>query len=64
MISGLLRSNTMQFNFGAGVLWFLGILLEIDFIKNNPEWVAILAGITAIINILLRLKTNKAISER
>jgi hypothetical protein len=60
----MLKSKTMQFNGGAAILWFLGVLMEADFIRDNPELTAMLAGVVALINMLLRLKTNKPISEK
>lgn len=56
------KSNTIQFN---GI--FLGILaalMDTEFIKTNPEYTAIIMGVQAIANILLRLKTKKPIAER
>lgn len=64
LLGGMLRSNTMQFNFGAAILWFLGALSESKLLTDNPEWMAILGGVTAIVNIFLRAKTKKPLAER
>lgn len=64
LLGGMLRSNTMQFNFGAAILWFLGALSESELLTDNPEWMAILGGVTAIVNIFLRAKTKKPLAER
>lgn len=64
LLGGMLRSNTMQFNFGAAILWFLGALSESELLTDNPEWMAILGGVTAVVNIFLRAKTKKPLAER
>lgn len=61
---GAFKSNTVQFNGGAALLWFLSVLMDADFVKDNPEYSAIAAGIMALVNILLRFKTKKPLEER
>lgn len=64
VLLGAVKSNTMQFNFGAAVLWFLGVLSDASFVTDNPEYTAILAGVVAVVNMFLRAKTTKPLSER
>lgn len=59
---GSLRSNTVQVNGLLAVIW--GALLNSEMIQSNPEYTAIMGGISALINILLRFKTSKPLSER
>lgn len=64
LLGGALKSNTMQFNFGAAVLWFLGVLSDASFVTDNPSTTAMLGGIVALVNLLLRAKTTKPLAER
>lgn len=64
LLKGAAKSNTVQFNVAAAALWMLGALMGADFVKSNPDMVAILAGVQGLINILLRMKTSKPLSER
>jgi len=64
LLGGMLRSNTMQFNTAAAVVWFLTVLMESDFVSSNPEYTAIAAGVMAIVNMVLRMKTKKPLEER
>jgi hypothetical protein len=54
----------MRVNLGAGLLWFLSVLSGASFVTDNPEYTAILAGVMAIVNMVLRAKTTKPLSER
>lgn len=64
LLKGTAKSNTVQFNVAAAALWILGALMGADFVKSNPDLIAILAGIQSVINLLLRMKTSKPLSER
>jgi len=64
MFQGALKSNTVQFNILATILWGLGALLGADFIKNNPDTLAIVAGLQGLVNVLLRFKTSVPLSEK
>jgi hypothetical protein len=35
-----------------------------DVIQSNPEYIAILGGVQALVNVLLRFKTEKPLAER
>jgi hypothetical protein len=59
---GAAKSNTVQLNGIFAIIW--GALVQSDFIQSNPEYVAIAAGIQAVLNILLRFKTKKPLAER
>lgn len=54
------RSKTVWFNIIAFAVLFLQMVLNTDLIVD-PEWVALL---TALLNILLRYKTNAPIKIR
>lgn len=62
VILGAAKSNTIQFN--AIFLAILTAISQTDYIKTNPDLVQIMAGIQAVVNILLRFKTDKPISQR
>lgn len=64
LLGGMLRSNTMQFNAAGAVVWFLTVLMNADFVSSNPEYTAILGGLMAIVNMVLRAKTKKPLAER
>lgn len=64
LLGGTLRSNTVQFNALAAVLWFLSTIGETSFVSQNPEYSAILGGVVAIVNLVLRAKTKKPLAER
>lgn len=64
LLKGAAKSNTVQFNGAAIVLWLLSQLGEVNFITDNPEYSALLAGAVALVNLLLRFKTSKPLSER
>ena len=61
---GATKSTTVRFNVLAGLLWFLGVLSDASFVTENPEWMGILGGITAIVNLFLRAKTTKPLKDR
>jgi hypothetical protein len=63
-IKGALKSNTVQFNGAAAILWFLEVLGQTNFISDDSQYSALLAGIVALVNIVLRFKTKKALPER
>lgn len=62
LITGAAKSNTIQFN--GFFLALLAALSQSEFMQNNPDAMAILAGINAIVNLFLRFKTKKPVSER
>ena len=62
LLKGAAKSNTIQFN--AIFLAVLTALLQTDFIQSNPDYLAIMAGINAVVNILFRGKTDKPLSQR
>ncbi len=64
LLQGAVKSNTIQFNVATGVLWVLGVLLKADFVTSNPDLVAIMLGVQAAVNVLLRFKTSVPLSER
>lgn len=59
---GALKSNTVQVNSIFAAIW--GALVNSELVQNNPEYVAIAAGVQAVLNILLRFKTDKPLAER
>jgi len=62
VLMGGLKSNTVQVNSILAVIW--GAVLNSDVISTNPEYTAILGGVSALINIFLRVKTEKPLSQR
>jgi len=64
LLRGATKSTTVRFNVLAGLLWFLGALSDASFVNENPEWMGILGGITAIVNLILRVKTTKPLEDR
>lgn len=63
-ILGGLKSNTVQANSGGLIILILTAIYNSEIIQTNPEYVAIGAGIMALVNIVLRVKTSKPLSER
>lgn len=63
-ILGGLKSNTVQANGGGLILLVLTAIFNMETIQSNPEYLAIGAGIMTIVNIFLRVKTSKPLSER
>lgn len=64
LLRGASKSTTVRFNVLAGFLWFLGVLSDASFVTENPEWMGILGGVTAIVNLFLRAKTTKPLKDR
>lgn len=64
VLGGAVKSNTMQFNFTAAVLWFLDVLGDTSYVADDPNKTAVLVGLVALINMVLRAKTKKPLSER
>jgi hypothetical protein len=64
LLKGSLKSTTVQFNLAATALWVLGVVMASDFVRSNPDYLAIAAGVQGIVNVLLRFKTSKPLSER
>lgn len=62
LIKGAAKSNTIQINALLLAIW--SAVLQTEFIQSNPDLVAIMGGVQAIINMLLRVKTSKPLSER
>jgi len=63
-ILGGLKSSTVQANTGGLLALILTSIYNAEIIQSNPEYLAIGTGIMAIVNIFLRLKTSKPLSER
>ncbi len=64
MLKGAAKSSTVQFNLAATVLWVLGVVMASDFVRDNPDYLAIAAGVQGLVNVLLRFKTSKPLAER
>lgn len=62
IMKGALKSNTVQVNSLLAIIW--SAVLNSEMIQSNPEYTAVLGGISAIINIFLRFKTKKPLAER
>lgn len=62
IIKGAAKSNTVQVNAIFLAIW--AAFVNTDFVQSNPDLVQIVAGIQAVINILLRFKTDKPLSQR
>jgi hypothetical protein len=62
LIIGAAKSNTIQFNSLMAAIW--AAILQMDAVQSNPEYLAILGGIQALVNLLLRAKTKKALADR
>ena len=62
LIIGAAKSNTIQVNGLFAAIW--GALLQMDVVQSNPEYLAIMGGVQALVNILLRFKTKKALADR
>lgn len=61
-MQGALKSNTVQVNSLLGIIW--AAVLNSEMIQSNPEYTAILGGVSALINIILRFKTKKPLEDR
>jgi hypothetical protein len=62
LMIGAAKSNTVQFNAVFLAIW--AAILNADFVQGNPDLVQALMGVQAIVNLLLRFKTNKPLSQR
>jgi len=56
------KSNTVQVNSLLLAIWTAAMNTEM--IQSNPDLVQVMGGAMALVNILLRFKTKKPISER
>jgi hypothetical protein len=64
-LRGALRSSTVQFNsIAAIVLYLLAEAGKLDAIADDPQYAAILAGVIALVNVVLRFKTSQPLEER
>lgn len=61
-ILGAAKSNTVQFNSIMLAIW--AAIAQSEFIQSNPEYAAIIGGIQAVINLVLRAKTSQPLSTR
>ena len=62
LIKGALKSNTVQVNGVLLAIWTA--IMNTEMIQSNPDLVQIMAGVSALVNILLRFKTSKPLSQR
>lgn len=62
IIKGAAKSNTVQINAILLALWTA--VMNSEMIQANPDLVQIMAGVQAVINILLRFKTKVPLSQR
>jgi hypothetical protein len=62
ILKGAAKSNTVQVNSLLAIIW--SAVLNSEMIQSNPEYTAILGGVSALINIFLRFKTKKPLAER
>lgn len=62
LLKGAAKSNTVQINAILLAIWTA--VMNTELIQSNPDLVQIMAGVQAVINILLRFKTKKPLSER
>lgn len=62
LLKGAVKSNTVQVNSLLLAIW--AAVMNTDMIQSNPDLVQVMAGVSALVNILLRFKTSKPISER
>lgn len=62
LLKGAARSNTIQVNAVLLAIW--SAVMNTDMIQSNPDLVQVMAGLQALANILLRLKTKLPVSER
>lgn len=56
------KSNTVQVNSLLLAIWTA--VMNTEMIQSNPDLVQVMGGVMALVNILLRFKTKKPISER
>jgi hypothetical protein len=64
LLKGAARSNTVQFNVASLFLLVLDQAMKLDFITQDPDRMAIAAGVMALVNLVLRVKTKKPLTER
>ena len=62
LLKGAAKSNTVQVNSLLLAIW--AAVMNTDMIQSNPDLVQIMAGVSALVNIFLRFKTKKPLSER
>jgi hypothetical protein len=62
LLKGAAKSNTVQINGILLAIW--AAVLNSETIQANPDMVQIMAGVSALVNILLRFKTKKALADR
>lgn len=62
LLKGAARSNTIQVNAVLLAIW--SAVMNTDMIQSNPDLVQVMAGLQALVNIFLRLKTKLPVSER
>lgn len=62
LLKGAAKSNTVQINGILLAIW--AAVMNTEMIQSNPDLVQIMAGVQALVNILLRFKTSKPLSER
>lgn len=62
LIKGAARSNTVQINAILLAVWTA--VMNSEIIQANPDLVQVMAGVQALVNIILRFKTKKPLSER
>jgi len=62
LIKGAAKSNTVQINGILFAIW--SAVMNTEMIQSNPDLVQIMAGVSALVNIILRFKTKVPISER
>lgn len=62
LIRGAAKSNTIQVNAILLAVW--AAVMNSEMIQSNPDIVQIMAGVQAIVNIVLRFKTSKPLAER
>ena len=62
ILKGAAKSNTVQINALLAIIWTA--VLNSDMIQSNPDYAAILGGISALINVILRFKTSKPLADR
>ena len=62
LIKGAAKSNTVQINAILLAIW--AAVMNSEMIQANPDLVQIMAGVQAVVNIILRFKTKKPLEER
>ena len=62
LVKGSVRSNTVQVNSIILAIW--SAIQGSEFVQSNPDIASIMVGVTAVVNLFLRFKTKKPISQR